>query len=236
MRGTASPPGWRRYFVYRTDRLKTTWLCRLAILAVVAIIVVGTAGLWVRPLARSLMCPEDVSRSDAILVENFDPTYVVFERAAALQRAGFAPLVFAPTEASREDPAVAAAVPLGITQFMANFARVANLRVIPTRDIEPISLNAAYQIRDVLVRERLTSVIVVAPAFRSKRSLLIYRSVLGPAGIRVHCAPTIGTNTPENWTRTWHGIQEVTEQFVKLQYYRFSVLPRSRIPVARSVT
>jgi hypothetical protein len=232
----ASPSGWRRYFVYRTECLKTTWLCRLAILTVIAISVVGTAGLWARPLARSLMCPEDVRRSDAILVENFDPTYVVFERAAALQQAGFASLVFAATEASHDNPAEAGAVPRGITQFMANFARVANLRVIPTRDIEPISLNAAYQIRDVLVRERLTSVIVVAPAFRSRRSLLIYRSVLGPSGIRVHCVPAMGTNTPENWTRTWHGIQEVTEQFVKLQYYRFSVLPRSRMPVARSIT
>jgi hypothetical protein len=28
-----------------------------------------------------------------------------------------------------------------------------------------------------------------------------------------------------NWTQTWHGIQDVVEQWLKLQYYRLWVLP-----------
>jgi hypothetical protein len=28
-----------------------------------------------------------------------------------------------------------------------------------------------------------------------------------------------------NWAQSWHGIQGVSEQFLKLQYYRFYVLP-----------
>jgi hypothetical protein len=36
--------------------------------------------------------------------------------------------------------------------------------------------------------------------------------------------PVFGVNTPKNWTQTWHGIQGVTEQWLKLQYYRFYVL------------
>ena len=68
-------------------------------------------------------------------------------------------------------------------------------------------------------------VIVVTPAFRSRRSVLVYRTVLRPAGIEVHCVPVVGTYRPDNWTSSWHGIQDVTEQFIKLQYYRFYVLP-----------
>jgi hypothetical protein len=111
---------------------------------------------------------------------------------------------------------------------MATVARVKNASIIPTWDSEPITLNAAYQIRDFLARERLTSVMVVAPALRSRRSSLVYRAVLSPAGIQVRCVPVVGEHTPENWTATWHGIQDVTEQFIKLQYYRFYVLPLAR--------
>jgi hypothetical protein len=36
--------------------------------------------------------------------------------------------------------------------------------------------------------------------------------------------PVLGEKTAKNWTKTWHGIQDVTEQWLKLQYYRFYVL------------
>jgi hypothetical protein len=49
--------------------------------------------------------------------------------------------------------------------------------------------------------------------------------VLGDHGMRVGCDPVFGETHPENWTHTWHGIQSVGEQFLKLQYYRFYVLP-----------
>src|SRR5262249_33883626 len=82
----------------------------------------------------------------------------------------------------------------------------------------------AYQIRDFLTTEHLRSVIVVTPGFRSKRSALVYHAVLDPVGIKVHCVPVFGQMTPAKWAKTWHGIQGVTEQFLKLQYYRFYVL------------
>jgi hypothetical protein len=44
----------------------------------------------------------------------------------------------------------------------------------------------------------------------------------------VACLPTFRTNPPEKWTSRWHGIEDVTLQFMKLQYYRFWVLPRRR--------
>lgn len=222
----AGTPRWRRHFVYRTQCLKTTWKFRLAIVIGVILLVSLTRGFWARSIARSLTCAEAVAPSDVILVENFDPNYLVFERAAALEKAGLAAMVLVPTESSGIDADTT--LSRGIAEFMARLARVQALKIIPTSEIEPISLNAAYQIRDVLAREHLRSVIVVAPAFRSRRSSLVYGAVLRTAGIEVYCSPVVGVHTSENWTSTWHGIQEVTEQFIKLQYYRFYVLPLSR--------
>src|SRR5262249_14700400 len=85
----------------------------------------------------------------------------------------------------------------------------------------PISLNVAYQIRDFLTAEHLRSIIVVTSGFRSQRSSLVYHAVLDPVGIKVSCAPVFGQKTPANWTKTWHGIQDVAEQLLKLQYYPF---------------
>ena len=107
---------------------------------------------------------------------------------------------------------------------MAEVAHLPTKKIIPIVEQEPITLNVAYQLRDFLVRERVTSVTVVAPGFRSRRSLLVYSTVFGPAGITVRCVPVFGLKTPDNWTQTWHGIQEVAEQCLKLQYYRFWVL------------
>jgi hypothetical protein len=147
---------------------------------------------WIPWIGRSLVCREDVAPSDAILVENFDPDYRAFERAAALQKAGFSGRILIPTEASEHDPEVADTISRGITELMSRVARLENIEIIPIREIEPISLNAAYQIRDFLTREHLGSLIVVTPGFRSRRSSLIYRAVLTPAGVQTHCMPVYG--------------------------------------------
>ncbi|HEX9285179.1 MAG TPA: hypothetical protein VF879_05870 [Nitrospirales bacterium] len=151
-----------------------------------------------------------------MLVENFDPHYLPFERAAELRRAGVASRVLVPTQAN--------IVSKGIAELMTRLAGIPNPEIIQVREIEPISLNLAYQIRDFLVKEQLRSVIIVTAGFRSKRSSLVYHAVLDPYGIKVRCLPVFGNITPENWTGTWHGIQDVTQQFLKLQYYRFYVL------------
>src|SRR2546425_9399683 len=146
---------WRRHFVYRTECLKTTWKFRLAILIFVILIASLTRGFWIPSLGRSLTCTEEVGPSDAILVENFDPNYLLFERAAALEKAGLSAKVLVPTDASRHDPEVANTVSPGIAELMARVARRQNLKIIPVRDIEPVRLNAAYQLPDVVTRDRL---------------------------------------------------------------------------------
>ena len=198
------------------------WLWALAV--IVVLVAVLTRGLWLPSIGHSLVCREQVARPDAILVENFDPDYRLFERVAALQRGGLSARVLVPTRTASSDSDEANLVSKGIVELMARLAQVQNLEIVPIRELEPYSLNAAYQIRDFVARSKVRSLLVIAPAFRSQRSSLVYRAILQPAGIQVHCLPIFGQHTPENWTASWHGIQAVTEQFIKLQFYRFYVL------------
>jgi hypothetical protein len=215
---------WRQHLFYTRTSTRTTWKLRLAVLAVVVLAAAATHGFWTAPLGRSLVCTEEVGPSDLILVENFDPDYLVFERAAALQAAGLAPKALVPVQESR-NPGVPSPVSKGIAEVMARQARLGAWEVLPIREAEPITLNAAAQLRDYLVEARVRSLMVVTQGFRSRRSTLAYRAVLGPAGIQVRCVPVFGLKTPEKWTETWHGVQGFLEAFVKLQYYRFYVLP-----------
>jgi hypothetical protein len=40
----------------------------------------------------------------------------------------------------------------------------------------------------------------------------------------VYCAPVFVGARLEDWAQSWHGIEEVGSEFVKLQFYRFYVL------------
>jgi hypothetical protein len=220
---------WWRHFFYEKKSIRTTWKVRIGLLVVVIVTGVLTRGFWTTQIGRSLVCARDAAPSDVILIENFDPNYLLFERAAALEKAGLAPRSLVPVQIFPQPPVINP-ISKGIAEVMARQARIGVWGVIPIEEIEPIRLNAAVQIRDHLMRQQVKSLIIVSSGFNSHRSSLTYRAVLGNGGIEVRCDPVFGRTTPERWTETWHGIQEVAEEFLKLQYYRFYVLPfRSRI-------
>jgi hypothetical protein len=205
-------------------RSPTSWALRTGIVALAVLVLVVTRGFWAAQIALSLVWSDTPVKSDVILIENFDPNYLVFERAAALEEAGVAPTAFVPVQAS-SGPGATNPVSVGIAEVMARQARLGRWNVVPINETEPISLNAAAQIRDHLSTHQVRSLLVVAPAFRSRRSCLVYRAVLGPAGTQVHCVAVFGRITPDTWTETWHGLQEIVQEFIKLQYYRLWVLP-----------
>jgi hypothetical protein len=191
----------------------------------------STYEVWALWVGQSLVCPQTIGKSDLILVENFDPDYLVFERAAELQHAGWATRVLVPVLVSNDSGQPDKrpyAMSKGLAELMAKLARMPDPQTVPIRVIEPIRLNAAYQLRDYLTKEHLMSVIVVAPIFESMRSYLVYQAVLTFAGIKVYCVPVSGLETAGNWTKSWHDIQEVAEQFLKLLFYRLYVL-RNRL-------
>lgn len=215
---------WQRHFVHTKTSTTTTWKLRLATVAALIVVAILTSPFWTVQIARSLVCAERVGTSDAILVENFDPEYVLFERAASMVKAGVAPTVLVPVQTwSGAD--VGNPVSTDVAEVMARHAKLTAWRTIPIRQVEPISLNAAFQIRAYLTRAGITSVIVVTPGFRSRRSFLVYRATLRDVGMKVYCVPVFSHTTPESWANTWHGIEDVAQEFVKLQYYRFYVLP-----------
>jgi hypothetical protein len=215
--------GWKRHFVYRAECTRTTWTLRLGLLAVTFLGLWLSGSWWTVRVGRSLVCTPELTRSDAILIENFDPDYWLFDRARTLRAKGLAPVVLVPIR--RDKSGALNAVSQGVAELMARISGVGDVEFVPIREVEPISLNAARDVRQHLVERGVRSLIVVTPLFRSRRSELVYRTTLTPLGIKVHCEPVGGEVTPETWTDTWHGIQRVAEQWLKLQYYRLDVLP-----------
>jgi hypothetical protein len=131
-------------------------------------------------------------------------------------------LVALATDPATHEPS---AVAVGVTELMATLSRLGTVEIVPIRQVEPITLNATRDVQRFLEREHIRSLIVVTSLFRSRRSALVYAATLGRAGIAVRYQPvevSVGVN---GWTRSWHGIQDVLEQWIKLQYYRLYVLP-----------
>ena len=215
---------WTRHLVYRAEHTRTTWTLRLSVLALLVVVPWLTSSCWTGAIGRSLVCAESIAPSDAILVENFDPDYLLFEHARELRRAGLAPRVLVPVpmdQGSKQPKDVAR----GITELLATLSRIGEIEIVPIGEQEPITLNAARDVQRYLKREHIRSVIVVTPLFRSRRSALVNAATLEREGIVTHCAPVRNPQTGDDWTASWHGVQNVAEQWVKLQYYRFYVLP-----------
>jgi hypothetical protein len=215
---------WTRHFVTRAPRTRTTWRFRLAALGILVLSLWVARGWWTVALARSLVCEPSGAPSDAILVENFDQEFLVFERASTLRRTGLAPRVLVPVWLDRDGVRLND-VAAGTAEVMARIARLGPVDMVPIREAEPISLNAARDVLSFARREGIRSVLVVSPEFRSRRSALVYGATLGRAGITVRCEPARGPAGVDDWTHTWHGIQDVAQQWGKLQYYRIYVLP-----------
>ena len=216
--------GWRRHVLQTRVVTSTTWQARAGLIILLVVVALLTRRSWEAQIARSLQCVENLTPSGAIVIENFDTDYLLFERAAALKKAGVAPIVLVPVLAV-PPPDMLSPVAKGFADVMARVARLDDWQVIPIAETEPITLNAAVQVRDDLARRKVTSATVVAGGLRSRRAALVNRTVLGDGGVDVRCAPVFGPTYTGRWTDTWHGIQNVGLEFAKLQYYRFYVLP-----------
>jgi hypothetical protein len=217
---------WRRHFFYRREIWKTTWLFRIAVLAIVLVTIWLGRGTWAPAMAASLTCDASIGPADAILIEQYDPDYLLFERARQIRRAGLAQRVLVPVwidERSGELNDVA----LGISNVMATISRLGDFETVPRHEQEPITLNAAKDVMRSLERLHVKSVIVVSPLFRSRRTALVFTATVERHGIKVYHQPVAGPRSVDNWWHSWHGVQEVGEQWVKLMYYRI-ILARDR--------
>jgi hypothetical protein len=92
-------------------------------------------------VARSLVCEANGAPSDAILVENFDPDYLVFERATQLRRDGFASECSCQPGAIQHRRDQCCCARHGGDD--GEDSRLGAMEIVPIREVEPISLNAA---------------------------------------------------------------------------------------------
>jgi hypothetical protein len=212
----------RDLFVYRTQTWKTSWLLRLLLVGGCGFLLLGTKSCWVPVVGGSVVHKGPIVQSDALLLDNLDEDYSVYDKAGQLQRRSLAARVVIPVVAGRgsDSPSPYA---LPIVEVMSRMARLENAEFVTYGEEEPVSLNVAKQVLGHLQQTGTRSVLVISPGFRSERAYRVYDSVLGPAGIHVSCLPVFGKTTPDNWAESWHGIQDVALQFGKLWYYRLVV-------------
>jgi len=202
-------------------RLKSRYVLYLLIVLILS--GYGTRAFWLRGFANSLVCNGTAEKSDVILIENLDTDYLLFQRAAQLRQSGMGKRVLVPvaTGADCNKPEL---VDLKIAELMCELARITDPVIMPVEKKEPITLRLARQVAVRLQADGVRSVIIVTAGFRSHRAYMVYRKVLSPLGIRFSCLAVFGGHRPDNWTESLHSIEEVLEQFVKLQYYRWVVL------------
>ena len=198
-----------------------------ALLATVVLCLGGyaTRHTWLRLSAESLVCARGEGPSDAILVDNVEYNYLLFERAQELGARGLASTVLVPILGA-DSGAEPTEVSLGFVDVMCRTARISNCITFNVPSVEPFSLNLARRTAQELQARGIRSVLLVIDGFRSRRDFDLYAAVLGPLKITVHCQPVFGNRTPLNWFDSSHGIQEVGLQLIKLWYYRVIVMPR----------
>jgi hypothetical protein len=205
--------------------MRTKYWRALVVLVLICIGFITTRKLWFRALGESLVCKESVAKSDAILIENLDDDYLLFERAASLIKEGLTRRVFVAVQEGhvRNLPNT---VSLGFAKIMAQVAQIPEPEIIPIRISEPITLNTALQVQKRFTAHNILSVIIVTSGFRSRRTSIIWEEVMRKAGIKAFYCPVFGSRTPQNWHLTWHGRQQVLLEAMKLAYYRLIVMPQ----------
>lgn len=215
---------WQRHMICQTRNMRTTWKLRLLVACLLLILTAGTQRWWIPLLGWSLVSNTGVGKADLILVDNLDLDYRLFEKAADLIRSGIGRKVLIPVFTSGQDIEKPNEFSLEITEVFIRLAGLESVEVIPIKEVEPVTFNAAHQVGDFLKGTNTNKVLILTSGFKSRRLHLIFSKVLGEMGIETDCLPVWGSLQPESWAKTWHGIQEVLLQHAKLAYYRLLVL------------
>jgi len=179
---------------------------------------------WALRLGSSLVCDSRSDYPDLIFIDNLDQNFQLFEKAAHLKRQGIGKTIVVPVHPHWQDSSKPDPVEREITEVMIRAAHLECAEILRIRGTEPITLNVALDLADFLKGTEVGTVLILTSGFRSKRLHAVFCSVLDKIGIQTYCLPVWGAHRPETWTRSWHGIQEVFLQHLKLAYYRAMVL------------
>jgi len=127
-------------FFFRKESIKLTSKFRLTLLMLLMLVVLilsVTREFWSKRIGQSLVCTEQLSQSDLILVENVDQDYLLFERAAALHKAGFGARVLIPVQISHESER-ANAVSIGIAELIDSMSLLKPVSLKAGTDPDPV--------------------------------------------------------------------------------------------------
>lgn len=210
---------------------KTTWRFRFLTCAVLALVVVAPAKVWLTAMAVSLVHEDALEPADLILVEMAVlPAPGAIDYAASLYHRGYAPRIAVTryVRSERLDDA-GVEVPRSLDKLLQIYWADAGLdgsvvESVPIEVIDPVTLNSARQVAEYCRAHHVARVILVTSRFHSRRSTLSYARYMAPLGIEVRSRPPQGGLRPDNWWRTKDGILVVTQEYVKLLYYRAFVL------------
>ena len=72
---------WSRYLRHRKQVVRTSWLLRGMVILGILVLLIATHQRVLTALGRSLVYRGPVAASDAIVLEHYDPDYLVFEKA-----------------------------------------------------------------------------------------------------------------------------------------------------------
>ena len=180
----------RKHFIVRITTWKTTWKLRLLLFLLLGIIFFLFKGFFLEQMAASLVCVPGSTSVDAVIIENFDPNYLLFEAVSTLKREGLEAAVYVPVKFNR-DRSGANLVSEGTARLLASLSRVGEYELIMIDEKEPIRLNAARQVREYLSGKGYRSVLLVSSGFCSRRSLMVYRRVFNESGMGGVLSPGI---------------------------------------------
>jgi len=210
----------------RATGYRTTWKLRLFAASSLFVLALGSAthAWWSPTVGWFLVSDTGMVNTDLILIDNLDTNYLLFEKARNLKKSGMDARVVVPVAGAANDPEKPNLVSREIAEVLIRVAGLDAVEIIPIRHIEPITLNAARQLSDRLEGSNIKTVLILTSGFKSKRLYLVFQQVLAEIGIDAYCLPVWGAHRPDNWMESWHGIEEVLMQSLKLAYYRLWVL------------
>jgi hypothetical protein len=176
---------------------------------------------WLTKAAESLVLKDNLAKSDIILIENWDyPYFSTFVSASRLQAQGFAErIIIASNDRKEKDIATVYEKAIALYSSKAGIrpGTVEEIKLMPS---EPVTLNRARQISEILKARAIRSVILVSGYYHSKRSTLAYRRFLEPTGTRILSYPADPEEMPDQWWKSPSGIKVVSMQFLKYVLYR----------------
>lgn len=115
---------------------------------------------WNPGLGFALVCDSQFERPDLILIDNLDSNYLLLEKAAELKEKVVGEKVLIPVSASARNCEKPNLVTHEIAKIMIRVAGIETAEIIPIKQEEPITLNAARQVGDFLKGTNVKTILV----------------------------------------------------------------------------